>query len=80
MRIVPTYQPVEICDDHGHDITSHPYDAKKPDKTINSTYLSRLCKGPDHLESTILKITGKTSLLIYKLLFQKIVDFLLGFS
>ena len=33
--------------------------------------------GPDHLESTILKITGKISLVIKSLLFRKIVNFLL---
>ena len=35
--------------------------------------------GPDHLESIILKIIGKKSiilLVIYNLLFQKIIDFL----
>ena len=44
-------------------------------------------KGPDHLESTILKITGKISVVIYSLLFfdnwllcRKIVNFLLVIS
>ena len=31
--------------------------------------------GPDHLELTFLKITGKISLVMYSLLFQNIVDF-----
>ena len=34
--------------------------------------------GPDRQESTILKITGKISLVIYSLVFWKIIEFLLA--
>ena len=39
--------------------------------------LSLLHKGPDCLELIILKITGKIFLVIYNVLFQKVVNFLL---
>ena len=41
---------------------------------INVTIDYLIVIGPDRLESTILKITGKISLVIYNLLFPKIVD------
>ena len=46
----------------------------KPD-SIEDDYLVILSSGPDHLELTLLKITGK----IYNLLFPKIVNFCLLF-
>ena len=46
----------------------------KPD-SIEDNYLVILSSGPDRLELTILKITGK----IYNLLFPKIVNFCLLF-
>ena len=46
----------------------------KPD-FIEDNYLVILSSGPDHLELTLLKITGK----IYNLLFPKIVNFCLLF-
>ena len=50
----------------------------KPD-SIEDDYLVILSSGPDRLELTILKITGKISLVIYNLLFPKIVNFCLLF-
>ena len=40
-------------------------------------YIGGWNKGPDHLESTILKIRDNIFLVIYNLLFLKIVDYLL---
>ena len=50
----------------------------KPD-SIEDDYFVILSSGPDRLELTILKITGKISLFIYNLLFPKIVIFCLLF-